>query len=280
MTIATCPICMSPVNGLFKVMIQGENCSELNSCSKCEFAFYPDQSWINQSFSDDLNSLDVGAADRTVISADYLSVMLKSQKLSHGKFLDYGGGYGLLSRIMRDRGFNFENFDPFTRQIFPTSGLRMNNSLDQKYDAITLIEVALHFEDPLEEFRRLLQLTNVLFFTAVLTDEELDHDWWYLSPETGQHIALFSQKTLATLAEKLGVNLTSDGRFFHIFHRENLTKKARFIAKRQYLVFAIASIKSATAYLRRSLSTTGSLLEVDERNAKANLISQRSKKLN
>ena len=280
MTKAECPICNSSANMLFSVMVQGENRSELNSCSNCEFAFYPDQNWISKSFSDELNSLDVGAADRTVISADYLSVMLKSQKLSHGKFLDYGGGYGLLSRIMRDRGFNFENFDPFTRQIFPTSGLHMNNSLDQKYDAITLIEVALHFEDPLEEFRRLLQLTNVLFFTAVLTDEKLDHDWWYLSPETGQHIALFSQKTLATLAEKLGVNLTSDGRFFHIFHRENLTKKARFIAKRQYLVFAIASIKSATAYLRRSLSATGSLLEVDERNAKANLISQRSKKLN
>ena len=91
MAIATCPICTSPVNGLFKVIIQGENRFELNSCSKCEFAFYPDQNWINQSFSDELNSLDVGVADRTVIAADDLSVMLKSQKLSHGKFLDYGG---------------------------------------------------------------------------------------------------------------------------------------------------------------------------------------------
>jgi hypothetical protein len=280
MTISTCPICKSSVHRLISVLIQGQINSKLYSCSNCEFAFYPEQNWISNSFSDELNYLDVGAVDRTLIAGDYLGVLLKSFKLQKGRFLDYGGGYGLLARIMRDRGFDFENFDPFTKQIFPTSGKASSNLLEQEFDAITLIEVALHFEDPLEEFRRLLQFTDVLVFTAVLTDEKLDHDWWYLSPETGQHIALFSQKTLATLAEKLEVSLTSDGRFFHIFHRKNLTKKASFFAKRQYLVFAIASIKSATAYLRRSLSATGSLLEVDDKNAKANLISQRSKKSN
>lgn len=280
MTKAECPICNSPANMLFSVMVQGENRSELNSCSICEFAFYPDQNWISKSFSDELNSLDVGATDRTIIAADYLSVVLKSQKLSHGMFLDYGGGYGLLSRIMRDRGFNFENFDPYTRQIFPTSGQQSDSPLEQKYDAVTLIEVTLHFEDPVKEFKKLLEMSDIVLFTAVLTDEKLDSDWWYLSLETGQHIALFSKKTLSALAEKLDVKLTTDGKFFHIFHRENLTKRASFIAKRQYLIFAIASLRSLTAYLRRSLSATGSLLEADERNAKENLISQRSKKSN
>jgi hypothetical protein len=123
MATSTCPICKSSANGLFIMTIQAENQVELNSCSKCEFAFYPDQNWINQSFSDVLNSLDAGAADRTVIAADYLGVMLKSQKLSHGKFLDYGGGYGLLSRIMRDRGFNFENFHPRTNPLFQNISL-------------------------------------------------------------------------------------------------------------------------------------------------------------
>ena len=280
MTKAECPICNSLANMLFSVMVQGENRSDLNSCSNCEFAFYPDQNWISNSFSDELNSLDVGATDRTMIAADYLSVVLKSQKLSHGKFLDYGGGYGLLSRIMRDRGFNFENFDPYTRQIFPTSGQQSDILLEQEYDAVTLIEVALHFEDPVKEFKRLLDLSDVVLFTAVLTDEKLDSNWWYLSLETGQHIALFSKKTLAVLAEKLDVKLTTDGKFFHVFHRKSLTKKASFIAKRQYLIFGIASRNALTAYLRRSLSATASLLEADERNAKENLISRRSKKSN
>ena len=280
MTMNTCPICKSSANGLFIVTIQGENHAELNSCSKCEFAFYPNQNWISDSFSDELNSLDVGATDRTFIAADYLSVVLKSQKVSNGKYLDYGGGYGLLARIMRDRGFNFENYDPFARQIFPTSGRYVENPLGQRYDAVTLIEVALHFEDPVEEFKKLLELSDFVFFTAVLTDEKLDSDWWYLSLETGQHIALFSKKTLTTLAEVLEVNVTTDGRFFHIFHRGNLTRRARFIAKRQYLTFSIASLEAGTAYLRRSISLSRSLLESDEKIAKDNLISQRSKKLN
>ena len=275
---ANCPICTTPSNGLFHVLVQGEKKVELNSCPNCEFAFYPDQNWISHSFSDELNALDVGATDRTIIAADYLSVVLKSLKLANGRFLDYGGGYGLLSRIMRDRGFNFENHDPFTKQIFPTSGLTSSNPLEQKYDAVTLIEVALHFEDPLQEFKKLLELSDNVLFTAVLTDKKLDSDWWYLSPETGQHIALFSRKTLEEIADKLGVHVTSDGKFFHVFHRKELTQITRMLTKKQYLIFALASLKAGTAYLRRSLGLTRSLLEEDELRAIETLITSRSKK--
>jgi hypothetical protein len=275
---ANCPICNTSSNGLFHVLVQGKKKVELNSCPHCEFAFYPEQNWINHSFSDELNSLDVGATDRTIIAADYLSVVLKSLKFANGRFLDYGGGYGLLSRIMRDRGFNFENYDPFTKQIFPTSGHASSNPLEQKYDAITLIEVALHFEDPVKEFKKLLELSDYVLFTAVLTDKKLDSDWWYLSPETGQHVALFSSKTLEEIANKLGVNVTSDGKFFHVFHRKELTKMTRILAKRQYFVFALASLKAGTAYLGRSLGLTRSLLEEDELRAKETLIASRSKK--
>jgi hypothetical protein len=278
MDVITCPICKSPALRLFKVMIQSENSCDLFSCTKCEFAFYPDQNWIDKSFSEELNSLDIGATDRTLIAADYLSVLLKAQKLSGGSILDYGGGYGLLCRIMRDRGFDFENYDPHTRQIFPTSGKTISNPLEQRYDAVTLIEVALHFEDPVEEFKRLLELSDLVFFTAVLTDDKLDSDWWYLSLETGQHIALFSMKTLEEIANEVGVHVTTDGKFFHIFHREKLTLVTRMLAKRQHLVFALASLKAGTAYIRRALSLTGSLLEADERRAKETLIVSRSKK--
>jgi hypothetical protein len=278
MKIVTCPICSSSARFLFKVSIQGENNSDLFSCTACEFAFYPDQNWISKSFSDELNSLDVGATDRTIIAADYLSVLLKSLKLKNGRFLDYGGGYGLLCRIMRDRGFDFENYDPHTRQIFPTSGKAVSKPLEQKYDAVTLIEVALHFEDPVEEFKRLLELSDLVFFTAVLTDNKLDSDWWYLSPETGQHISLFSRKTLEEIANELGVYVTTEGKFFHIFHRDKLKLVTRMLAKRQHLVFVLASLKAGTAYMRRALSLTGSLLEADERRAKETVLASRSKK--
>ena len=111
-----------------------------------------------------------------------------------------------------------------------------------------------------------------------LTDEKLDSDWWYLSPETGQHIALFSTRTLEILAEQLGVNVTTDGKFFHIFHRDRLTARASFLAKKQYLVFAFASFNAATSYFRRALSSSTSLLESDERNAKEDLTAKRAKK--
>jgi hypothetical protein len=36
----------------------------------------------------------------------------------NGTFVDIGGGYGLLTRLMRDRGFDFYWKDPHCENIF------------------------------------------------------------------------------------------------------------------------------------------------------------------
>ena len=37
---------------------------------------------------------------------------------SNGSIVDYGGGYGLLVRLMRNSGFDFYRYDPYCANFF------------------------------------------------------------------------------------------------------------------------------------------------------------------
>jgi hypothetical protein len=47
-------------------------------------------------------------------------------------------------------------------------------------------------------------------------------DWWYLSPETGQHISLFSKQSLQKLALELRLNFYSNGYNFHLLSSKKI----------------------------------------------------------
>ena len=45
------------------------------------------------------------------------------------KFLDYGGGYGILVRLMRDVGYDFYWFDKYSQNIF-AKGFECKDKID------------------------------------------------------------------------------------------------------------------------------------------------------
>jgi hypothetical protein len=57
----------------------------------------------------------------------------------------------------------------------------------------------------------MLQLSdNVLFFTELQPEDPAAlEQWWYFSPETGQHVSLFHRRSLAALARRAGLHLLS-----------------------------------------------------------------------
>jgi hypothetical protein len=259
--IITCPICQSPTFRLFTVMIQFENSRDLYRCPKCGFSFYPSQDWINGSFSDELNSLDVGSVERVLLVCDFLSEFIYSEKLTEAKFLDYGGGYGLQTRIMRDRGFNFNNFDPHTQPLFSKY---FTGEPCGRYDLISLIEVSLHFENPVVEFTKIMELGDYLVFTSVVPGKDFGPEWWYITGESGQHIAFYPLSSLMEIAHQLGVMFSSDGRFFHVFHKKPLRLKTRILLRSRILMFAFAIVRHAAIYFMKALRRNKSLLMQDQ----------------
>lgn len=129
--------------------------------------------------------------------------------------LDYGGGNGLLSRLMVDKGYDFSTWDPMeAEQTIP----------EGKFNFISAIEVAEHVPDPHTFFTaidRYLSQDGLCFFTTAVQDSADIEDlmaWWYVAPING-HISLYSHKAIEHLCAQYGLRgHISGGR--HFLYRE------------------------------------------------------------
>ena len=256
-----CAVCSGKTKFLFSYELRGEHQAALRECLTCRFTFIVNPHWLADSFSSELNDLDIGSVDRCLILADFIEVLIRAQKRSKLRFLDWGGGYGLLARVMRDRGFDFISSDVYTRALFVDSS---EISEGETFEVVTMSEVALHLTDPVPHLRKILEFTNTLVFTAVIGPNVIPNDWWYLMPDTGQHVAIYHKETLEALANQLGVRITSDGRFFHVLHRERLGVKSRLVIKFRPLAFLFAWFNATARFAKRGLGKNKSLTPADQ----------------
>ena len=95
---------------------------------------------------------------------------------------------------------------------------------------LTAFEVFEHLKNPLEEVKQMLFYSdNILFSTFVIPPGyPKPEDWWYYALDHGQHISLYSVKSLGTIAKKFGLNFYSNGKNIHLFSKE---KKNGFLFK-------------------------------------------------
>jgi len=272
-----CAVCSSKSKFLFSYVVKGEHPASLHECLSCSFTFVKNPHWLAASFSSELNDLDIGSVDRCLVLADFVQVLIQSMNNPNRRFLDWGGGYGLLARIMRDRGVDFISHDIYTRPLFVQPYQIEENDF---FGLITMSEVALHLTDPVPIFADILKFTNTLVFTAVIAPDVIPNDWWYLMPDTGQHVAIYHKETLQALAHKLGVHLTSDGRYFHVLHRERLNLKSRLVIKFRAFAFGLVWLNTAVRFIKRGLGKSSSLTSGDQINMIANLPWKREKGTN
>jgi hypothetical protein len=67
------------------------------------------------------------------------------------------------------------------------------------------------------------------------TNEEIE-DWWYISHETGQHIAFYSPKAMQFIAEKFGKNYYCKNENIHIFSTKALTQEQLDYYDNEYII--------------------------------------------
>ena len=237
----------------------------------------PNPHWLAESFSDELNSVDIGSVDRCLVVADFLEVLVRALCVQDGKFVDWGGGYGLLTRIMRDRGFDFQNFDPYVKNLFASNA---QVSVLPSSNLVVASEVFLHIPDPVRQIEELLRLTDFLLLTAVIPPKKVDQSWWYFMPITGQHISIYTVASLESIANQLGVRLVSDGRFFHLFYKKKLSIRARAVMHYRFVAFSFSILFTLKRYMLRSLGRSRSLTPIDQDNLIASQSNPTGKQFN
>ena len=115
--------------------------------------------------------------------------------------LDFGGGHGVLVRMMRDLGLDFRWSDKFGKNLFAAG---FEGDAANRYALVTAFEVFEHFEDVGPELRRLFSPGHGAVLVSTLLHDRPARDWWYWCPETGQHLAFYSRRTMAHIANEFG----------------------------------------------------------------------------
>jgi SAM-dependent methyltransferase len=193
-------------------------------CPQCGFCFAPEmQRWPIERFEEKVYNDDYVKVDPDYIQArpqgNAQSLLQRLPILPAGlRHLDYGGGSGVLSGILKDKGWNSSSYDPFYDKKAAPEQLG-------KFDFITAYEVFEHVPDVdvlMQTLSLLLAMDGVIFFSTSVSDGHIKNNerigWWYISPRNG-HISVFSKQSLIHLSKKYDFQFASDWVGHHILFR-------------------------------------------------------------
>ena len=226
-----CKICQGP-SSLFGVVDFHKSCIEAQGrrlapsgypiyyrrCAVCSFTFTTAfDAWSHADFLGEIYNQDYVEVDpdfvelRPTGNAKVLADTFHASRTSID-ILDYGGGSGLTSNLLRRQGFSATTYDPFSEfNVLPTD----------RYDLISCFEVMEHVPSPKETVATMVSLLKdegaILFSTLVqpLEFDVIGLNWWYAGPRNG-HVSLYSTLSLAHLFRPHGMRVSSFSEGVHI----------------------------------------------------------------
>jgi hypothetical protein len=195
-------------------------------CQNCGFVQTEEPYWLDESYSEAINRSDVGYVARNEVLSKVTKALIKRFFDTEGRFLDYGTGYGLFVRLMRDFGFNFYGVDKYCDIVFAKDFEIKEN--ESGFELVTAFELFEHLVDPFEEMKKLTAYSDSIFFSTELypASSPKPGEWWYFGLEHGQHLSLYSAKSLSVLAERFGLNLYTNNKNLHLFTKKKINKAA------------------------------------------------------
>jgi hypothetical protein len=208
--IMNCKICNSKTEQAFNVKVLDKYDAFYLRCTNCGFLFVQNPFWLDEAYSNAITLSDTGIVQRNLQFSELLATIINFCFDKQGKFLDFAGGYGLFTRMMRDFGFDFYWTDKYCENLFAKGFEHLENNYE-KYEIITAFEVLEHLADPVNEIKNILSFgSNIIFSTQLLPSPLPKPDeWWYYYFEHGQHISFYTHKSLELLAKRHNLNFYS-----------------------------------------------------------------------
>jgi len=218
-------------------------------CDECQFIFtdffdkFSSDQWVNYVYNKEYYiGVDPEYAEiRPQYNARWFSTLLAGKKGSIVG-LDYGGGSGKTTELMRAAGWSYDCWDPFGHTDL-TPG-RMGT-----YNFCTSMEVFEHTPDPVGSLRSLVEKCTpgklmIMIGTGIhdgAVSDETRLNWWYAAPRNG-HISLYSRKSLEVLAAKFGLTYVSFSMGTHLLVRGYTKRETQSLLLRGKLRAKIQSV--------------------------------------
>ncbi|MHB8139498.1 MAG: methyltransferase domain-containing protein [Smithellaceae bacterium] len=223
-----CPICSNRMTDSFKATVLGKYDALYTVCGTCGFLRADKPYWLEEAYASTIADADTGLVTRNLSLACRIAGVLywAIGERGAGRYLDTAGGYGLLTRLMRDLGFDFHWYDEQCENtLAPGFSFRHES---KPYRAVTAVEVFEHLTDPRGFVEKTLAMagSDTLIFTTLLYQgPPPPASWWYYSFATGQHIGFFRRGTLQRLAAELNMQFASE-HGIHVFSKATINGAA------------------------------------------------------
>lgn len=215
-----CKICSKNSVQRFKAKVLNKYEIQYFHCTHCGFMQTEEPYWLDEAYKSPINLTDTGLVQRNIYLSKKVAILLYFYFGAKGKYLDYAGGYGLFTRLMRDIGFDFYWIDQYTQNLM-AKGFEYTGK--NEIETITTFETFEHLVSPLEEIEKMVKISpNIIFTTMLLPNimPKID-EWWYLGLEHGQHVSFYSELTLHLIAKKFGLNFSTNGKV-HFFSQKKV----------------------------------------------------------
>ena len=218
-----CKICKSTSSLFAQGMILGKYNAEYYRCEYCGFIQTEEPRWNAEAYEKPINEYDTGIIRRNEQNSKIVKAVIRFHFDTSGKFVDYGGGYGLIVRMMRDKGFDFYWYDKYCVNIFSEKFNASDNGINS-CELVTAFEVLEHLCDPTEEIEKMLSYSQNILFSTDLVPAHTPKPgaWWYYGLEHGQHISFYTMKSLLHIARTYHLNLYSDGKSYHLLTAKSI----------------------------------------------------------
>ena len=201
-----CKICGGVLVLQIAVKVRSVHSAKLNRCTVCGLLGFDEVFWLDEAYRMPINPSDVGYVFRNVNSANILAELLFRNGMPVGYYLDYGSGYGMFVRLMRDRGYCFHGVDPYCESLFASLAVGSKERFGE-YELVSAFEVFEHLADPVASVEEMLKYGKAVIFTTDLVPDPVPaiDDWDYYGLEHGQHVAFWTKRSLTSLAGHFGL---------------------------------------------------------------------------
>jgi len=221
-----CRLCGGVAHKQFSMAVLRRYPISYYRCSGCDSLQTDEPHWLAEAYKRHLSTLDTGAAQRNL--TNLFAAYSLSRITQFRDVIDFGGGDGLLCRLLRDFGFNCFVHDA---HAIPTYAQGFTTATFDRPEAVLAFEVLEHFAWPSKELDLIFESRpRTVLITTALYDRQ-GCDWWYLAPETGQHIFFYSVKAIHWIAKRYGYVAVIAGGYVVFCGGENLGVFKKFLIR-------------------------------------------------
>ncbi|WP_431857371.1 class I SAM-dependent methyltransferase [Azospirillum sp.] len=191
--------------------VRGRHVTGYFLCGACGSLQTEAPHWLEEAYAHTTVGPDYGICRRTLqLVIECFGLFTLLQLDGRRTFVDFGGGNGLFTRMMRDRGFNMLSYDKYQAPFYSDVYV-VPDYAAAKPDVVTAFEVFEHLPNPGADIDALMAgRPDLVVFTTDTFDGQ-GPDWGYLAPETGQHVFFYGRAAFAWIAERYGMEFCDLG---------------------------------------------------------------------